>query len=115
LPHRQIDLQPFYFQIVVNCYFLNSFLFKRIRIALCVFGFARHSPLFPTKSFIYRFYAESLANPFIYRFYANTRAYAGNVPTFKPFNEPTFLFALDFASRTKYCSTANCCSAERGL
>jgi hypothetical protein len=27
---------------------------------------------FTSKSFIYRFYAESLANPFIYRIYANT-------------------------------------------
>jgi len=28
---------------------------------------------------------------------------------------PPFLFTLDFARRTKYCSTANYCSLERGL
>src|SRR2546427_391778 len=34
--------------------------------------FVAFAACFPSKSFIYRFYAESPANPFIYRIYANT-------------------------------------------
>jgi len=48
---------------------------NHLRCPLVFSNRALHEPTTPAsspKSFIYRFYAESLANPFIYRIYANT-------------------------------------------
>ena len=46
--------------------------------------FVAFAACFPSKSFIYRFYAESLAKPFIYRIYANTPGVWGiSAPTLR--------------------------------
>jgi len=74
------------------------------------------------------FRCTSIQNPEGWRELPSSKS---NVPTFEranlfsplfPFESHAsrttsheFLFTLDFAPRTKYCSTANCCSLERGL
>jgi hypothetical protein len=85
-----IDFLTLCFHNLANCFSRNSFRLITICVAPCLWGL------------------HSLYNPV----FSASSACPGRVGVA---NLPVFLFTLDFVPRTKYCSTANCCSRERGL